>query len=78
MANEKLHDVIQELLGVELEAIALEEAYPMHPSNESLARCVLDHADPRGMAPELLRLLATAHLISLFDRNDANDLMQQT
>jgi len=76
MANERLHKAVQELLGVELAAIMREEAHPLSPSNDALARCVVDHVDPEIKAPELLRLLATAHLIYLFDRNEADHLIQ--
>jgi hypothetical protein len=79
MASDQLNSVVQELLGKELEAIALEEAYPPFPSNAALARAVVDHSDPQMKAPELVRLAAIAHLIYLFDCNDDPDrVMHQT
>ncbi len=64
----KLDSVVRDLLTQELMAMILQDNGPIRPTNESLARVIVDRLDPDSSAKPLLRLAAMQQIAYHLDR----------
>jgi len=64
----KLDSVVRELLTQEMVGMLREDNGPLRPTNETLARVIVDRLDPDSRAKPLLRLAAMQQIAYQLDR----------